>query len=317
MKAADVILVATTHAITHTRARREASAAGARIHLTRGITEDMLLKGAITADFKALKQTTARVAETLSGADEVRVRSDLGTDVTFKLTGRKVFTLDGFYRKEVGFAGFISGEAPTSPLEGTTNGTIVIDYSMDSIGRLKQPLVFSVKNGKVVSVTGAQEEVNASKDTFREAKTIATLPSLPSGPIPMRGSSASWRKTRNGRYGSLCRRGQHVAGRCCRSGNPPRRRHVKTHRRAGQPEDSGGKWQTDYLTQESSLKRRRRGLSLRRRLETDTRFVVLKRADYPYFFFLSNPYSTTRFSHLALSSARNLPNSLEPIKSSV
>ncbi len=161
MKAADVLLVATTHAITHTNARREASAAGTRIYLMRGVTEDMLIKGAVTADYKALRERTARVVNALTGADEVRVTSQPGTDVTFKLTGRKAFALDGFYRKEVGFAGFISGEAPTSPLEGTANGTIVIDYSMDSIGRLKQPLVWTVKAGKVVSLTGAREEVDA------------------------------------------------------------------------------------------------------------------------------------------------------------
>jgi leucyl aminopeptidase (aminopeptidase T) len=166
MKAADVLLVATTHAITHTEARRKASAAGTRIHLTRGVTEEMLVKGAVTADFKALKETTARVAAALAGADEVRVQSPAGTDVTFNLTGRKVFTLDGSFRPEVGFAGFISGEAPTSPLEGTTNGTIVFDHSMDGIGRLKQPLVLTVKEGRVVSLAGASEEVSAIERYF-------------------------------------------------------------------------------------------------------------------------------------------------------
>jgi leucyl aminopeptidase (aminopeptidase T) len=177
-------LVATTNAITHTKARREASAAGTRIYLTRGVTEDMLIKGAVTADFKALKETTGRVASALTGADEVRVQSLAGTDVTFKLTGRKPFIMDGFYRKEVGFTGIIGGEAATSPVEGTTNGTIVIDYSMDSIGRLKQPLVFTVKDGKVVSITGASEEVNAIERYFERDENNRNIAEFAIGTNP-------------------------------------------------------------------------------------------------------------------------------------
>jgi leucyl aminopeptidase (aminopeptidase T) len=184
MKAANVILVATTNAITHTKARREASAAGTRIYLTRGVTEEMLIKGAVTADFKALKETTGRVASALTGADEVRVQSLAGTDVTFKLTGRKPFIMDGFYRKEVGFTGIIGGEAATSPVEGTTNGTIVIDYSMDSIGRLKQPLVFTVKDGKVVSITGASEEVNAIERYFERDENNRNIAEFAIGTNP-------------------------------------------------------------------------------------------------------------------------------------
>lgn len=184
MKAADVLLVATTHAITHTRARREASAAGTRVYITRGITEDMLIKGAITADFKALRNTTAKVANALNEADEVRVQSLAGTDVTFKLTGRKAFSFDCFYRKEVGFTGFINGEAAISPVEGTTNGTIVIDYLMDSVGRLKQPLVFTVKDGKVGSITGAIEEANVIEGYFERDENNRNIAEFAIGTNP-------------------------------------------------------------------------------------------------------------------------------------
>jgi leucyl aminopeptidase (aminopeptidase T) len=161
MKAADVCLVATTHSLSHTKARLEASATGTRIYMTRGLTEDMLMKGAVTVDFKALRERTTKVAEVLTAANEVRVQSLAGTDVTFKLTGRKGIPFCGVWSKETGFASFITGEAASGPLEGTTNGTIVVDFSMDSIGLLKQPLVFTVKDGKVVNLTGASEEVNA------------------------------------------------------------------------------------------------------------------------------------------------------------
>ena len=176
MKAADVVFAPTTHAITHTQSRLDASAAGARVAILRGVDEDMMINGGMTGDFNEIKAITGRVANALSGADDIRVTSLAGTDVSFKITGRKVFRLDGFFQEEMGFAGLPGGESPTSPVEGTANGTIVFDYSMDSIGRLSQPLVLEVKDGKVVSVKGSSEEVHIIEQHFERddnARNIA------------------------------------------------------------------------------------------------------------------------------------------------
>jgi leucyl aminopeptidase (aminopeptidase T) len=176
MKAADIVFAPTTHAITHTQSRLDAAAAGARIVILRGVDEDMLIRGAMTGDFKEVQAITAKVAEALTGADTVRVTSEEGTDVTFKIGGRKVFRLDGFFQEEMGFAALPGGEAPTSPIEGTTNGTLVFDYSMDSIGRLSRPIRLDVKDGKVVSVDGSGEDVQTIEKYFKlddNARNIA------------------------------------------------------------------------------------------------------------------------------------------------
>lgn len=176
MKAADIVFAPTTHAITHTQSRLDAAAAGTRIVILRGVDEDMLIKGAMTGDFKEVQAITARVAESLTGADTVRVTSAEGTDVTFKISGRKVFRLDGFFQEEMGFAALPGGEAPTSPIEGTTNGTLVFDYSMDGIGRLSQPIRLEVKDGRVVSVDGSGEDVQTIEKYFKHddnARNIA------------------------------------------------------------------------------------------------------------------------------------------------
>jgi len=176
MKAADIVFAPTTHAITHTQSRLDAAAAGARIVILRGVDEDMLIRGAMTGDFKEVQAITAKVAEALTGADTVRVTSEEGTDVTFKIGGRKVFRLDGFFQEEMGFAALPGGEAPTSPIEGTTNGTLIFDYSMDSIGRLSRPIRLDVKDGKVVSVDGSGEDVQTIEKYFKlddNARNIA------------------------------------------------------------------------------------------------------------------------------------------------
>lgn len=166
MQAADIVFAPTTHAITHTRARLNAYAAGAKVVILRGVTEDMMVKGAMTVDFQKLQKQTQSIAQRLANATEIQVKSDNGTNVTFSVAGRNAFSLDGYFHEEYGFATLPPGEAPTCPVEGTTNGTIVFDYSMDGIGKLNQPLKLEVKRGNVVAVSGADDNVHFLEQIF-------------------------------------------------------------------------------------------------------------------------------------------------------
>lgn len=166
MKAADIVFAPTTHAITHTRARLEAFSAGAKVVILRGVTEDMLVKGAMTVDFQELKKRTQAIAQVLTGASEIRVNSDSGTDVAFSVAGRNAFSLDGFFHDDYGFATLPLGETPICPVEGTTNGTLVFDYSMDGIGKLNSPLKLEVEKGEVFSVSGGVEDVQFLEQIF-------------------------------------------------------------------------------------------------------------------------------------------------------
>ena len=184
MKAADIVFAPTTHAITHTRARLEAFAAGAKVVILRGVTEDMLVKGAMTVDFQELKKRTQAIAQVLTGASEIRVNSDSGTDVTFSVAGRNAFSLDGFFHDDCGFATLPPGEAPICPVEGTTNGTLVFDYSMDGIGKLNQPLKLEVEKGEVVSVSGGGEDVQFLEQIFARDATARNIAEFAIGTNP-------------------------------------------------------------------------------------------------------------------------------------
>lgn len=175
MKAADVVFAPTTHAITHTQARLDAFAAGARVVILRGVTEDMMVRGAMTVDFHALRKNTEAIARKLDQASEIKVTSRLGTDVTFSVAGRKAFSLDGFFHTEYGFATLPPGEAPTCPVEGTMNGTLVFDYSMDGIGKLSQPLTLRIQQGEAVSVSGGIEDVRFLEQIFEKDATARNI----------------------------------------------------------------------------------------------------------------------------------------------
>ncbi|MFB6302229.1 MAG: aminopeptidase [Haloferacaceae archaeon] len=157
MKASDVLFTATTHAITHTRARLAATESGTRTAILRGVTEEMMVEGGMSTDFEALRETTTAVRDVLDAAESAHVTSPAGTDVWMDLTGRSAFSLDGYYHDNYGFATLPPGESPTSPAEGTAEGTVVIDYSMDNIGRLDEPIELAFEEGYVTGVTGGAD----------------------------------------------------------------------------------------------------------------------------------------------------------------
>jgi leucyl aminopeptidase (aminopeptidase T) len=157
MLGAEVVLAPTTYAITHTKARLDASRRGARTIILRGITEDSMIHGAMLADYIEVSKTSNQLATRLSHAETIRLFTDSGTDVTFRVQGRRGLALGGIATEPGTFTSLPSGEAAIAPLEGKTQGIIMIDFAMDGIGLLSQPIRLEVMNGKVVSIEGGRE----------------------------------------------------------------------------------------------------------------------------------------------------------------
>lgn len=157
MLGADVILAPTTYAITHTAARLEASNRGARTVILRSITEDSMTEGAMLADYDEVDATSNKLAALLGQGKRIRLRTDLGTDAAFNIEGRSGLALGGIVPGPGRFTSLPSGEAAIAPKEETTEGRIVIDFAMDGIGLLSQPVTLKVNAGRVVSIEGGKE----------------------------------------------------------------------------------------------------------------------------------------------------------------
>jgi len=144
MKAVDVVLLPTSTSLSHTDARREATKHGVRIASMPGITEDMMSIGGLTADYKQIAKLTNKVARILEKGETVKITTPSGTDLTMSIKGRPPLKDTGLYHKKGDWGNLPAGEACLAPVEGTTQGTLVID-SMSTI--VTQPLRITVKNG--------------------------------------------------------------------------------------------------------------------------------------------------------------------------
>jgi leucyl aminopeptidase (aminopeptidase T) len=94
----------------------------------------------------------------LRGAESVRVTSPAGTDVTVSTRGREPkgwYT--GIVREPGEASAFPGGEVSFPPVEGTSNGIIVLERVMTDIGRLETPITLTVVDGEAIEIAGGAE----------------------------------------------------------------------------------------------------------------------------------------------------------------
>jgi leucyl aminopeptidase (aminopeptidase T) len=178
MAAADVCICVTGRSIYHTKAKGIAQAAGTRGCFNAPADLSSWTGGAMTADFLEIRKQAERVADRLRGGRLVRVTSPAGTDVTVGVEGREPrgwYT--GIVRKPGEVSAFPGGEVSFPPVEGTSNGSIVLERVMTDIGQLEQPIRLSVADGNAVEIAGGEEadRLRALVDGVPGATNIAEL----------------------------------------------------------------------------------------------------------------------------------------------
>jgi leucyl aminopeptidase (aminopeptidase T) len=170
----DVVILATSHSMTHTAARRTANRAGARVASLPGVTEDMLVDGALTADYLEIQRAMRRLERRLRNAKSVRVTSAAGTDVAFDVTRRDWITGDtGVCHRRSETTTLPGGEIFVAPLEGTADGRLAIDVWF--LDRLAEPVTVVVKEGYASKVTGAAHAVHEMNRGGRDGRAFGTV----------------------------------------------------------------------------------------------------------------------------------------------
>jgi len=172
MVESDVVIAVTKYSITHTKARREACKAGARIASMPGIEESMLMEGALTADFSEIRRTMRRIHRRLKGARNLHLTTDLGTDLSLSIKGRDWITEDtGICNKRGQCTTLPAGEIFIAPLEGTAEGKLMVDAAF--LEPLNEVVKVVVREGFATQVTGARKAVLEMNRGGREGRNVA------------------------------------------------------------------------------------------------------------------------------------------------
>lgn len=149
MLAADAYIAPTTKSLSHTRARKAATEAGARGATLPGVTADMLAR-VMAVDFDGLRRRSGAVAELLEGAGEARLTCPRGTDMRFDLSGRTGISDDGDLTAPGAFGNLPCGEGFIAPAGGEGR---LFPASLASIG-LAEDVELTVSGGHATAATG-------------------------------------------------------------------------------------------------------------------------------------------------------------------
>jgi len=153
MAEADVVIAPTTKSLSHTTARKEATARGARVASMPEVTEAMMQR-CLRADPRQLAVLGSAYAEALTNASKAVLTSPSGTEVSFDLTGRTGHSDDGNLTARSAFGNLPAGEAFIAPLETAVEGVIVFDASLSPDHLVASPVRVVVREGMVNEVSG-------------------------------------------------------------------------------------------------------------------------------------------------------------------
>lgn len=157
MLSADVVLLPLAKSLSWTRARREATQAGARIASMPRITEDIILR-TFPIDYEHIKRLVNKLDDLFDATYKVKVTSKLGTNLEFNVSGRKGRGRNGgIYTRKGAWGNLPCGEAFIAPVEGSANGSCFVDASHAGVGKVFEPIEITVENGFAMKFEGGNE----------------------------------------------------------------------------------------------------------------------------------------------------------------
>ena len=174
----DVVICPTKKSLTHTNARRNACAHGARVGTMPGITEEVMNR-TLGADYRKIAERTEKLSKILDVAKEVHISTKLGTDIRIPIDGIKAISSTGLVTKKGSFGNLPSGESYLRPEEGKSNGVFIVDGSFAGVGKIiEKPITITVKDGYAVDIEGGSEALALDallKPLGKKAYTTAEL----------------------------------------------------------------------------------------------------------------------------------------------
>lgn len=162
LKDMDVVLILTHHSLSHTPSRRKACKSGTRIISLPRIQSECLQR-AINTNTTELINKTRKLADILTIGHEVKITTDIGTDLTFSISKKKGKMDTGIVHEPGHFSNLPAGESCVGPVERTAQGKLIVDGSFPYIGLIEEPVAFTIKDGYVSRIAGNHSATDIRK----------------------------------------------------------------------------------------------------------------------------------------------------------
>lgn len=162
----DVVIMPLCFSMTHAKATEKARRNGARIASMGDYNESMLKQGGLEADFLSIKKSVDEIASIFENGKKATVTTSKGTKITMDIEGRRGQAEPGIAHEEGNLCCPPNIEANVSPIEGNSEGTIVVDGSIPhpSLNVISEPITITVEKGNISDI----KENNAQAKTLKQ-----------------------------------------------------------------------------------------------------------------------------------------------------
>jgi len=153
----DVVIMLTSRSLSHTKARRRATQKGTtRIISLPGVTKETLIR-TLTGNYKQLIYYSRKLADILTIGRSATLTTKKGTHLTFSISRMKGKSDTGMIHQPGQFSNLPAGEGCIGPVQGSTEGILILDGSFPQVGLIKKPVKMSIKAGQIVRISGKEE----------------------------------------------------------------------------------------------------------------------------------------------------------------
>ncbi len=157
---ADITMLHTSFSLTHTMAGKTVSRSNHRGASLPTVDYEMMMR-TLTIDYQPIHDLGEKLKKALINQKNLEITSEAGTSLTTKIRSGQVFNDGGIIT--TGHVGNLpAGEVFFAPIEGTTNGTWVVNGSMADV-ELDEPIFIHIQHGYAVEFRGGKAAMQLEK----------------------------------------------------------------------------------------------------------------------------------------------------------
>ncbi len=172
----NVVIGMANFSTSHTRFRHLLTKISGARYASMPMFDPDMFDGPMDVDWNVVKERTEKIAGLVTEAESVTMRCPLGTDLRMSLSGRSGYADTGIIIGKGSFGNLPAGEVYAAPLEGTSEGVMVLEWS--TTRKLTPPVTLTVKGGRVSDAEGDHDFVGYLKNIFSISPTASNIAEL-------------------------------------------------------------------------------------------------------------------------------------------
>lgn len=161
----EVVVAFPYYSTTHTFFRKVLTDVFGTRYASMPLFEPSMFLTSMDVNWDEVARLSQDIAEILTDAQWVHIKSEDGTDLEFSVQDRKGIADTGLFHKPGDFGNLPAGEAFIAPVETEAYGKLVILYAPDR--PLERPITFKFIDGGVESIEGFEDFRYYIEDVFK------------------------------------------------------------------------------------------------------------------------------------------------------